>query len=73
MARSERFMVAHLLRRAGFGASKADLDAYTALGFEGAVDRLLNYQSVDDSALEAVVARMRAENPVSSNDSWTET
>ncbi len=68
MARSERFMVAHLLRRAGFGASKADLDAYTALGFEGAVDRLLNYQSVDDSAVEAVVARMRAENPVSSNE-----
>jgi uncharacterized protein (DUF1800 family) len=67
MARSERFMVAHLLRRAGFGASKADLDAYTALGFEGAVDRLLNYASVDDSALESVIARMREENPAVSN------
>lgn len=68
MARSEQFMVAHLLRRAGFGASKADLDAYTALGFEGAVNRLLDYQSVDDSALEAAIARLRAENPISSNE-----
>lgn len=67
MARSERFMVAHLLRRAGFGASKADLDAYTALGFEGAVDRLINYSSVDDSQLEAIVAQMRAENPATTN------
>ena len=32
-----RSQVAHLLRRAGFGATEAELDQYTALGFAGAV------------------------------------
>jgi uncharacterized protein (DUF1800 family) len=49
---TERARVAHLLRRAGFGSTEAELDAYTALGFSGAVDRLLNYEQVDDSAVE---------------------
>jgi len=65
---STRYQVAHLLRRAGFGASKADLDFYASLGFEGAVDRLINYQPVDDGQLESVVQRMRAENPAASNE-----
>jgi uncharacterized protein (DUF1800 family) len=52
---STRSQVAHLLRRAGFGASEAELDQYTALGFSGAVERLLNPEQVDDSA---AVARM---------------
>ena len=50
MPRNTRQQVAHLLRRAGLGASAADLDYYTSLGFEGAVDKLINYQPVDDSA-----------------------
>jgi len=53
---SDRDKVAHLLRRAGFGYSVADLDAYTRLGVPGAVDALLNYEQVDDSALEARLA-----------------
>lgn len=44
--------IGHLLRRVGFGTSPQDLQTYTSLGFEGAVDRLLNYQQVDDSDLE---------------------
>jgi hypothetical protein len=44
--------IGHLLRRAGFGATSQDLQTYAALGFAGAVDRLLNYQQVDDSAME---------------------
>jgi uncharacterized protein (DUF1800 family) len=63
MARSTRHLIAHLLRRAGFGAGPAELEEYTALGFEGAVDRLVNYESVDNGELEAVVQRMRANNP----------
>src|SRR5216684_225695 len=47
-----RSQVAHLLRHAGFGASEAELDQYTALGFAGAVDRLLNPEQVDDSATD---------------------
>jgi uncharacterized protein (DUF1800 family) len=42
----------HLLRRAGFGASASELSMYSSLGYQGAVDRLLNYQQVDDSAME---------------------
>ncbi|HJT59304.1 MAG TPA: DUF1800 domain-containing protein [Ktedonobacteraceae bacterium] len=42
----------HLLRRAGFGATSSDLQTYSSLGFNGAVDRLLNYSQVSDDDLE---------------------
>ena len=42
----------HLLRRAGFGATASELSTYSNLGYQGAVDRLLNYQKVDDSSME---------------------
>ncbi len=45
--------IGHLLRRAGFGASPAELASYRALGFTGAVDQLLNYQQVSDSAMQS--------------------
>jgi uncharacterized protein (DUF1800 family) len=48
MARSLQENIAHLLRRAGFGASPEELAAYTALGHAGAVDRLVNYEQVLD-------------------------
>jgi uncharacterized protein (DUF1800 family) len=41
-------LIEHLLRRAGFGASAADLDAYSDLGFATALDRLINYESIFD-------------------------
>ncbi|MBA2396897.1 MAG: DUF1800 domain-containing protein [Ktedonobacteraceae bacterium] len=44
--------IGHLLRRAGFGATAEEQAMYAALGFNGAVDRLLNYQQVSDDALE---------------------
>ncbi|GAC1323896.1 MAG: DUF1800 domain-containing protein [Chloroflexota bacterium] len=47
-----RSQVAHLLRRAGFGASQAELDTYTQLGFAGAVDRILSPETIDDSATD---------------------
>jgi len=51
-----RSQVAHLLRRAGFGATEAELDQYAALGFSGAVEYLLNPEQVDDSAADQRVA-----------------
>src|SRR6266446_2037349 len=42
----------HLLRHAGFGASPNDLATYRSLGFNGAVDQLINYQQVSDDAME---------------------
>jgi uncharacterized protein (DUF1800 family) len=53
-----RSQVAHLLRRAGFGATEAELDQYTALGFAGALDRLLNPEQVDDSATDQQIAAL---------------
>ncbi len=53
---TERSRVAHLLRRAGFGSTEAELDAYTAIGFQQTLARLLNYEQVDDSAVEQQVA-----------------
>jgi uncharacterized protein (DUF1800 family) len=47
---SERARIAHLLRRAGFGPGEQELTEYTALGFDGAVSRLINYESVPEVA-----------------------
>lgn len=44
--------IGHLLRRAGFGATPEELATYTSLGYNGAVDRLINYQSVSDDDME---------------------
>lgn len=45
----QRQLISHLLRRAGFGATPAELDQYVALGYDGAVDRLINYDQVADN------------------------
>lgn len=42
---NERARVAHLLRRAGFGPSEQELNEYAQLGFDGAVSRLVNYET----------------------------
>ena len=41
-------VIAHLLRRAGFGASSDDLATFGALSHGNAVDRLINYDSIPD-------------------------
>ncbi len=47
---------AHLLRRAGFGGTRAQIDEFATLSREDAADRLLNFAAVDNSALDARVA-----------------
>ena len=42
MSKSELAMMAHLLRRAGFGATREELDAYVAQGYEATVEQLLH-------------------------------
>src|SRR6266699_495302 len=44
--------IGHLLRRAGFGVSPDELARYRSLGFNGAVDQLLNYQQVSDDDMQ---------------------
>lgn len=43
----------HLLRRAGFGGTRAEIESFATLSREDAADRLLNYESADNSALDA--------------------
>jgi uncharacterized protein (DUF1800 family) len=45
---TDRERVAHLLRRAGLGASRAELERLVPLGVAGAVDELLAYQDIDE-------------------------
>jgi uncharacterized protein (DUF1800 family) len=52
---TERLKVAHLLRRAGFGSTPAELDQYSALGFDATLDQLLHPERIDDSATDQVV------------------
>ncbi len=49
----DREAAAHLARRAGFGATPAELDAYVRIGLDATVDQFVHYESIDNSALEA--------------------
>ena len=52
---SQRALMAHLLRRAGFGATPVELDAYCAWGYEETVEWLLhpeNRPSLDEDIIE---------------------
>ena len=42
-------LLEHLLRRAGFGASSAELTTYSRLSYSQAVDRLVNYDALPDT------------------------
>ena len=54
-----RESAAHLLRRAGFGGTPAEIDALHARGLEGAVSYLVDYDGIDLSAYEASLAAKR--------------
>ncbi len=60
---TERARIQHLLRRAGWGTSRGELDEYFALGLEGTVDRLLDPAAVDDSASDAAIAALIEDDP----------
>ncbi|HEY6283754.1 MAG TPA: DUF1800 domain-containing protein, partial [Nitrososphaerales archaeon] len=45
--------IPHLLRRAGFGADPNELAMYQRMGFETAVNHLVNYQTLDNSVVPA--------------------
>src|SRR6266550_1521104 len=51
----ERVRVAHLLRRAGFGATPGELDRYLAMGTAGAMEVLLDYQKTSNARLEGAL------------------
>ena len=48
MSTDEIALIGHLMRRAGFGATRAELEAYAADGYDAAVDALLDSSTDDD-------------------------
>ena len=55
---TDRDKIAHLLRRAGFGSSFDDLDYYANFGVGGTIDRLLDYEQIEDD-VEQRLQRLR--------------
>lgn len=47
---------AHLLRRAGFGGTPSEIEAFAALSPKEAADRLVDYEAISNGDLEARVA-----------------
>jgi len=47
---------AHLLRRAGFGGPPEEIDDLSSRGREGAVDFLINFNQIDNSAMDTLLA-----------------
>ena len=55
MADSDKALMAHLLRRAGFGATFRELEHYCAKGYEATVEGLLHPElqpSIEEDVLE---------------------
>ena len=50
---AESSAIPHLLRRTGFGANPHELAMYEGMGFDTAVDHLVNYQTLDNSTVPA--------------------
>jgi uncharacterized protein (DUF1800 family) len=57
---------AHLLRRLGFGGPPDEINDLVARGREGAVDYLINYENIDNKAMDdALTAAQLTENRIS--------
>ena len=55
-ARQGEALIEHLMRRAGFGATDADIDAFNELGFDAAVASLLDYEQAADD-VDSLIGR----------------
>ncbi len=56
LATSEAAQIGHLLRRAGFGPSPADVGDYLTAGMHGSINRLINYANVPDTLDQQLAA-----------------
>ena len=58
MANNEkRVLIAHLLRRAGFGTTRQELDRYEAIGYDATVEELINPPSEQPAGKTALLLR----------------
>jgi uncharacterized protein (DUF1800 family) len=67
---SERSRISHLLRRAGFGASPAELDAAVTRGYDATLDLLLNPADEHDAADEKLDALTFQLNRIDEAQRW---
>jgi len=58
-----RESAAHLARRAGFGATPAELDQFVAEGLDSTVDRFVRFEGIDNTALETDLLRLTTIQP----------
>lgn len=56
---SENVQISHLLRRAGFGMTRAEYDRYQSMGLSATLDEVLDFAAVDDSAAEELSAQIK--------------
>src|SRR5262249_14039354 len=70
MAQLQAEDAAHLLRRMGFGGTSDEIDNLVTMGREGAVHFLVNYYSIDDSALTALAGDPKSDHPTFSAQSF---
>ncbi|HET7038118.1 MAG TPA: DUF1800 domain-containing protein [Thermomicrobiaceae bacterium] len=56
---SDRTRYSHLLRRAGFGAAPGELDTWLPLSWSAAVNRLVDYETIPNDALESRLAALK--------------
>src|SRR6266567_1013421 len=68
----QRQLISHLLRRTGFGATPAEFDQYVQLGYQGAVDKLLNFDQVPDDypAWEVPDEKDKGRRPLAELQQW---
>ena len=58
-----REAAAHLARRAGFGATPAELDQYVAQGLDRTVDSFVRFEGIDNAVLENDLLRLSTIQP----------
>ena len=58
MANTDIALMAHLLRRAGFGAARDELEAYAAKGYEATVEELLHPEDQPDLEMDLMARYM---------------
>jgi uncharacterized protein (DUF1800 family) len=68
MSSTDLALMAHLLRRAGFGATRGDLESYTSRSYEQVVDDLLHperFPEIDEDVLNRYYSGLNSWEPIS--------
>ncbi len=67
---NERVRLAHLLRRAGFGASPQELDRQVAIGAKAVTKALLDYEQISTADLDSRLSGADTSKPVGLQSWW---